>query len=447
MNLSIFKALSGYIVESTEDFTAFEKRFVLSTCLVLAFSALFGTILNIFLDFSLNNIILAGITTLVYSGLYIYGRQTRNLEMLKWLISLISLVVINVFWVLNYNSRGPVIYLFVVYFSLLLFIWNRKQLIVLFFLVLVNIVTLFFIEYYYSGQLPEYPSEMARIIDVYTGLIIFFSIIFIFTTAAKNNYINQFKKAKESDRLKSAFLANMSHEIRTPLNAIYGISSLIANESFSRDEIKNYTNIIHENSQYLTRLIEDMIDISKLETDQFSLKFRPTLIEPIFSHLYENFREEIERKEKDIALEVSVPDRKRTIDTDPTRLEQVFNNLLNNAVKFTHEGRIHFGYYTNKDYLTFFVEDTGAGIKKENYEKIFERFIKIETSEEEVHRGTGIGLFLCKEIIHMMGGKIWLESEWGKGSTFYFTIPLSKNPVKNNASSSVTQNEYSYREK
>jgi signal transduction histidine kinase len=239
----------------------------------------------------------------------------------------------------------------------------------------------------------------------------------------------------------------MSHEIRTPLNAIYGISSLIANESFSRDEIKNYTNIIHENSQYLTRLIEDMIDISKLETDQFSLKFRPTLIEPIFSHLYENFREEIERKEKDIALEVSVPDRKRTIDTDPTRLEQVFNNLLNNAVKFTHEGRIHFGYYTNKDYLTFFVEDTGAGIKKENYEKIFERFIKIETSEEEVHRGTGIGLFLCKEIIHMMGGKIWLESEWGKGSTFYFTIPLSKNPVKNNASSSVTQNEYSYREK
>jgi len=432
MNLNIFKGLTNQIIDSP-DFGIFEKKFILTTSLVISISAVFGTILNIFLDFDLNSIILAGVSALVYLLLYFYGRNTNNLELLKWLISLISLVLINVFWVYNYNSKGPVIYLFVVYFSLLLFIWNRRQLLILFLLVLANVVTLFLVEYYFTGALPEYPNDDARIVDIYTGLIIYFTIIFIFTTAAKNNYIRQYEKAKESDRLKSAFLANMSHEIRTPLNAIYGISSLLANENFSREEMKNHSNIIHENSQYLTRLIEDMIDISKIETNQFSVRFRKTLIEPILGQLYENFSDEIRRNGKDISLEISVPDEKKTINTDPTRLEQIMNNLIINAIKFTEKGKIRFGYMQEEYHLTFFVEDNGPGIKKEDQKKIFDRFIKIEKDDEQLHRGTGIGLFLCKEIVHMLGGEIWVNSEHGKGSGFYFTLPATEVEKNNNS--------------
>src|SRR6056297_1647584 len=140
--------ITDKLLESA-DFSDFERKFILSTSLVVALSAFFGTFLNLFLDFEKDVIWVSATTFIVYMGLYIYGKRYGNIEALKWLISIVSLILINIFWALNYNSRGPVLYLFVVYFSLLLFIWNKRQLIILFFVVLLNILALFVIEYFY----------------------------------------------------------------------------------------------------------------------------------------------------------------------------------------------------------------------------------------------------------------------------------------------------------
>ena len=407
----------------TADFSDFERKFILSTSLVVALSAFFGTFLNLFLDFESDVIWVAASTFLIYTGLYLYGKHSGNIETLKWLISIVSLILINVFWALNYNSRGPVLYLFVVYFSLLLFIWNRRQLIILFFVVLINILALFVIEYSYTHSLPSYPTEKARLIDVYTGLIIYFSIIFIFTTAARNNFIRQYKKARESDQLKSSFLSNLSHEIRTPLNAIHGISSLLAAEDFSKEEIMNHTRLIRDNSQYLTRLIEDVIDISKIETDQFSVKPEEAHLKSIFKQLHIYFQSDMVNRQKHVDLIMDIPEQDIILHTDVTRLEQTMQKLMSNAIKFTSHGSIRFGYTEEQECVKFFVKDTGTGIREENIARVFERFVKIEDDSERIYRGTGIGLFMAKEIVHFLNGKIWLESKFGQGTSVFFTLP------------------------
>jgi signal transduction histidine kinase len=414
--------ITDKLLESA-DFSDFERKFILSTSLVVALSAFFGTFLNLLLDFERDVIWVAASTFLVYMGLYLYGKHSGKIETLKWLISVVSLILINVFWALNYNSRGPVLYLFVVYFSLLLFIWNRRQLIILFFLVLVNILALFVIEYLHTHSLPSYPTERARLIDVYTGLIIYFSIIFIFTTAARNNYIRQYRKARESDQLKSSFLSNLSHEIRTPMNAIHGISSLLAAEDFSREEIRNHTRLIRDNSQYLTRLIEDVIDISKIETDQFSVKPEKAHLKSIFKQLAITFQSDIENRQKDLDLIMDIPEQEITLHTDVTRLEQTMQKLMSNAIKFTSRGSIRFGYTEKAGCIKFFVKDTGIGIREKDLSRVFERFVKIENDPDHIHRGTGIGLFMARQIVHFLKGEIWLESKFGKGTSVYFTLP------------------------
>mgnify|MGYP001100261563 FL=1 len=414
--------ITDKLLESA-DFSDFERKFILSTSLVVALSAFFGTFLNLFLDFESDVIWVAASTFLTYMGLYLYGKHSGNIDTLKWLISIVSLILINVFWALNYNSRGPVLYLFVVYFSLLLFIWNRRQLIILFFLVLINILALFVIEYSYTHSLPSYPTEKARLIDVYTGLIIYFSIIFIFTTAARNNYIRQYKKARESDQLKSSFLSNLSHEIRTPLNAIHGISSLLAAEDFSKEEIMNHTRLIRDNSQYLTRLIEDVIDISKIETDQFSVKPERAHLKSIFKQLHISFQSDRVNRQKHVDLIMDIPEQDIILHTDVTRLEQTMQKLMSNAIKFTSHGSIRFGYTEEQECVKFYVKDTGMGIREEHIARVFERFVKIEDDSERIYRGTGIGLFMAKEIVHFLNGKIWLESKFGQGTSVFFTLP------------------------
>jgi len=418
--------ITNKLLESA-DFSDFERKFILSTSLVVALSAFFGTFLNLFLDFEKDVIWVAASTFIIYMGLYIYGKRYGNIEALKWLISIVSLILINVFWALNYNSHGPVLYLFVVYFSLLLFIWNKRQLIILFFVVLLNILVLFVIEYFYTDSLPAYPTEKARLIDVYTGLIIYFSIIFIFTTAARNNYIRQYRKARESDQLKSSFLSNLSHEIRTPLNAIHGISSLRGTEDFSKEEIISHTHLIRDNSQYLTRLIEDVIDISKIETGQFTVKPEETNLKSIFRQLNISFQSEINNRHQDVELIADIPEQEVVLHTDVTRLEQVMHKLMSNAMKFTTRGSIRFGYREEPGTVRFFVKDTGAGIQKKQISRVFDRFVKFDVDPDRIHRGTGIGLFLAKQIVHFLDGKIWLESQYGQGTSVYFTLP-KQNP-------------------
>lgn len=226
------------------------------------------------------------------------------------------------------------------------------------------------------------------------------------------------EKAEESNRLKSAFLANMSHEIRTPLNAIIGFSNILSTAE-GEEEKKEYINIIENNNTLLLQLIGDILDLSKIEAG--TLEFVPSdfNLNEVLREIEQTSLLKINRDKVELSFTDSLPHCR--IHTDKNRLMQVILNLLNNAIKFTSEGNIHFGYHLSTDskFLYFHVTDTGCGIPQEKKDTIFGRFVKLN----DFAQGTGLGLSICETIIHKLGGEIGVESEMGKGSRFWFTLP------------------------
>jgi signal transduction histidine kinase/ligand-binding sensor domain-containing protein/CheY-like chemotaxis protein len=231
-------------------------------------------------------------------------------------------------------------------------------------------------------------------------------------------------KAEESDRLKSSFLANMSHEIRTPMNAIYGFSGLLNADDLSKEDKSQYINIINENCESLLVLIDDILDISRIEVDHLVFTNEKYIVDDVLVNL-ESFFKHNNNKQLTIEFFNKNSDHKLILNNDKVRFRQVFTNLFNNAYKFTDTGYIRFGYEVIKDYVRFYVSDTGIGIESSEMERIFNHFYKIENSFERLYAGTGLGLAISKKLIEMMGGEIWVESTVGKGSIFYFTLPSS----------------------
>ncbi|MBN2761451.1 MAG: response regulator, partial [Bacteroidales bacterium] len=238
---------------------------------------------------------------------------------------------------------------------------------------------------------------------------------------------NARKKAEEADRLKSAFLANMSHEIRTPMNAIVGFSSLLLSD-LTEDEEKRYIEIINNNCENLMVLINDILDISLIEANQIKIELVPFDVIPLLQELESIFKQ---KNQSDIGIMFHNPDSEPLIlVADPFRFRQVMNNLLSNALKYTEKGDIKFGYQIQTGKVVFYVEDSGIGIDSKDFLKVFDQFQKLETSATKLYKGAGIGLSISRKLVEMMGGQIWLESEPGKGSTFYFSIPFEKKNVK-----------------
>jgi signal transduction histidine kinase/ligand-binding sensor domain-containing protein/CheY-like chemotaxis protein len=230
------------------------------------------------------------------------------------------------------------------------------------------------------------------------------------------------KRAEEADRLKSAFLANMSHEIRTPMNAIVGFATLLTNDDLTDEERREYLDIINNNSQTLMVLINDILEISLIEANQLRLNKSRFNVTDILEEMDSYYRL---KNQKDIELEfVNGNDEKALfLYSDQTRFRQIFTNLLNNAFKYTELGKISFGYEIQGEDVKFFVKDTGIGIAESEYENIFNYFHKIDKGDNKLYRGAGIGLSISNKLVELMGGKIWLNSEVGKGTSFYFTLP------------------------
>lgn len=244
----------------------------------------------------------------------------------------------------------------------------------------------------------------------------------------QNQLRNAIHQAEESDKLKSAFLANMSHEIRTPMNHIIGFTEFIK-QGVSEEELQSYIDIIQRSSNHLLALINDIIDISKIEAGEIKLNIVEINPSIVLKELADSF---VYDKRLTINPAVQLINHSKfsmthRIQADRVRLTQVLINLLTNAIKFTKEGSIEFGYESTDDgFVKFYVKDSGSGIDSKYFKLIFERFRQAENKGRLQNEGTGLGLALSKAYIEMMGGTIWVESELDKGSTFYFTVPLSK---------------------
>ena len=225
------------------------------------------------------------------------------------------------------------------------------------------------------------------------------------------------EKALESERLKSAFLANMSHEIRTPLNAIVGFSSILA-DAEEPEEKEEYINIIENNNTLLLQLVGDILDLSKIESGTLEFVYSDIDLNALFQELEESARL---RQKNDAVVIRYLPEMPDCfVNIEKNRLTQVVTNMMNNAMKFTPSGSITFGYHLkNTDFLYFYITDTGYGIEKDKKDTVFGRFVKLDSFSQ----GTGLGLSICQSIVENLGGEIGVESEPGKGSTFWFTLP------------------------
>jgi signal transduction histidine kinase len=233
-------------------------------------------------------------------------------------------------------------------------------------------------------------------------------------------------KAEDSNRLITAFLNNISHEIRTPMNAIVGFSDFLKAPELPVEKRIEYIDIISNNCYQLLDIINDIVITASLASGQIKLNISNFNINNICRNLYSQF--EPKAKLKDITLNYDCPfdDSNADIRTDEIKLTHILSSLINNAIKFTLKGNIHFGYIVRDDKLEFYIEDTGIGISPEKQELIFERFRQAERSIAYEFGGTGLGLTISKGYVELLGGKIWLSSDLGKGSTFFFTIPFTK---------------------
>ncbi|SDC54667.1 transporter substrate-binding domain-containing protein [Williamwhitmania taraxaci] len=231
------------------------------------------------------------------------------------------------------------------------------------------------------------------------------------------------EKAEENDQLKSAFLANMSHEIRTPLNGIVGFSALLSNGNLSQIKRDQYVAVVTNCSDRLLTLLTDILDISKIETGQITLTFSPVMLDEVFSEVFTLFYPQTELKKIELTYTGMDDQSSIMVYTDRQRLFQILINLLSNAMKFTYSGEISFGYKVDGSQVCCFVKDMGVGIEPEYLDKIFGRFSQGNPTHPN-QGGTGLGLAIVKSLVTLLGGKIWVESEVGRGSTFFFTLPL-----------------------
>lgn len=233
-------------------------------------------------------------------------------------------------------------------------------------------------------------------------------------------------KAEESDKLKSAFLANMSHEIRTPMNAILGFSDLLSSPEYDEEEKIDFVNMIKSSGKLLLNLINDIIDISKIEAGE--LKIQPTTfpIAALLDETYNTFRQQLDRtgkKDVQLVLNHRIAIEQSKITTDRLRLQQILTNLISNAIKFTSKGEIEFGVLHIEDHFEFYVRDSGIGIPDSKLEVVFERFRQADDSHTRLYGGTGLGLAITRNLTQLLGGKIWVESIEQHGTVFYFTLP------------------------
>ena len=270
-------------------------------------------------------------------------------------------------------------------------------------------------------------SRFKDFILLVTGVMGLLIIIIVFLSIISYQRRIARIKAEESDRLKTAFLANISHEIRTPMNSIVGFSELLCEIGDAGDEVVNYSRIISLNGKRLLRIIDDIIDISKIESGTIKLFPKTFNLNRLIDDSLANARGQIPNEKIPVHVSYGLDDTRALIFADNKRMQQILENLFTNALKFTHDGQVNVSYTLIEGMLEFVVEDTGIGIHKSLHEVIFDRFRQANLNHNTEYDGSGLGLAITRSLIELMGGQISLESTVGVGSGFTFRIPYVKN--------------------
>ncbi len=245
--------------------------------------------------------------------------------------------------------------------------------------------------------------------------------------AAELELIKSKEQAEESDRLKTAFLHNISHEIRTPMNAIIGFSSLLSEPGLDITSQKSFVEHISQSSFRLLEILNNIIEVSNIEAGILKILKSEANLNKMLEMILKEYQAKAREKGIKLTMEPGLPDSRTDLLYDYGKIKSILTSLLNNAFKFTHKGEVSLGYKLNGNFLEFNVSDTGIGIAQEHQNKVFNRFYQVDNLLNRDYEGTGLGLSISKAYVELLGGKIWLSSNPGKGSVFSFTIPYNQN--------------------
>jgi signal transduction histidine kinase/CheY-like chemotaxis protein len=370
---------------------------------------------------------LAGSSSFVMVGLYYFVRFRTCLYIPKVILTGLGLIMLDLSWYSKFLSNGPVLFFILIFAALVIWVWDGKCLLILLAYYFANLAVLFYIDFNAPFHMFEYPDPKTRSVDIYMSFFFYSILLISLLYAVKREFLRQKSKAIKSEQLKSAFLANMSHEIRTPMNGILGFSELLKDPNLTKQQQHEYIEIIETSGNRLLGIINDIIDISKIESGFMKVKSEILDLKEITEFLYFFFKPEAENKGLQLIISNNIPELCNRTKTDKEKLNAIFTNLVKNAIKFTETGTVQIGCdlikTRNKNFLQFFVRDTGIGIPVNKQVEIFKRFVEVDILNKMAYHGSGLGLAITKAYVEMLGGQIWVESKEGNGSTFYFTIP------------------------
>jgi signal transduction histidine kinase len=433
--MKILKDIKEHLIDLSFWFLNPERKRVISKeiylnymVLALGSLALLSLIFNTIVGLELN-IIIALFILIGILPIWLINKYSKNNTLAQFIGYPWFIVLYNVMYFSNNGSMGPTnYYLFITIFAIVYF--NKKLYSYLLFgLFLINILINGLIEYSVPGIVSPYNSKITQFLDNLFGLVSGIGVIILLLRNIIKLQIKEKDIANESNRLKTSFLANTSHDIRSPINSILGFSDLLADPNLSNSDKKRYIGIIHANSDQLLNLVDDIFNISIIESGDFELHNQFTEINSIILDLYTNFNLMIKNSEKKIILQAyyGLPETLNIVYIDPVRIKQILTNLIQNAIKHTESGAIIFGYDKPVDIqeLQFYVRDTGMGMPQDQLENIFEPYVT-NIEQDKKSTGIGLGLHISKKIVEIANGKIWATSKLGEGSQFYFTIPLEK---------------------
>lgn len=422
------KKLSHYFFRNPNEI-GIENYLILILYFLAAVLGFFSLLIHYLLGICFLDIAPTAISTVIFLLFYLYCRTKGRFNLSKYVVTILSLVILNFEWFFRVGSSDTmVLYLFLVLELFIVILFEKRRKIFFTTVLAINVSLLLFFEYFHPNLKISYLGELSFLKNPYTGLIIylFFSIVLI--NIALVHYRVEQKKAQLAEHLISSFLSNISHEIRTPMNGILGFAELLKMTNLKSDKQKEYIKLIEKSGARMLNTINDIIDISKVESGMIKMEIKDLKINEQIEYIFTLFKAEVEGKGVQFHYKVALHKDEAVIKTDSEKVFAILTNLIKNAIKYTYEGSIEFGYEIRKDFepkeLKFFVKDTGIGIPKNRQELIFERFIKDDISDKMARQGAGLGLSISKAYAKILGGKIWVESEVGKGSIFYFTMPF-----------------------
>ncbi len=403
---------------SRPDDIGFENYLVLVLCAMIAITGYLGIIMNSILGIGWLAVMMSVLPAVIFTSIYFYSRIRKRYKLSKYAFVIISIVMINIQWAVNFGSTSPIPYLFIVLYTFIFFLFHGRTRTVFTIIVIANVVILLLVEMQNPGIFGHYANDTVRLVDMIWGLLMYFLLSILLLTIGFKFFKDQQEKAEKADKLKSSFLANMSHEIRTPMNGILGFSSLLKEPGLPQETQQKYLKIIEDSGHRLMGIINDIIDISKIESGLMELHKSDVDIHEVTNYIYQLLKPEADRKHLQFILSNGNPAKHVVVHTDKEKLYAILINLVKNAIKYTEKGEVRFGYHGHENDIEFFVTDTGIGISAEMRELVFERFIQATPPSKQVVEGTGLGLPITRAYVEMLGGKLSMESDAGKGTEF-----------------------------